>query len=142
MEKKIQDYFKKLNLEPQNKEGVFYVSFTLAKRDLPISKRSVDYKAKYKIDEEKKIVYFNEMLKEINSGFLGSDDSPFGVTKKSEVYQVSSSGRAGKIKETSKIANEEYAYTFDFGKIRRELKEIVESNNYKFKYKIFPWSIR
>lgn len=142
MENKIREYFKKVGLNPQNKGGVFYLNSTLAKRDLPISKRNVTYKAKYKIDKERKIVYFNEMLKEVNSGFLGSDDSPIGITQKTELYRVSPSGRSGKIKETSKIAKEEYSYELDFGKIRKELKEIVESNNYKFKYKIFPWSIR
>lgn len=93
------------------------------------------YKARIRIDDEKKEVRFYEILKEkglgIASGDIDGISSGFGFKK--ETYDLKGKEREGTIEELSKLFGKEYKYQVDYAVIRKKIEK--ESKNAGFAFK-------
>jgi hypothetical protein len=125
-------------MELQEKNGIYSFEATIAERKTFLSRKKLTYKGKFRIDEEKKTVKFTEMLKESGFGLSsGTDDgiSP-GFGFKTESYNTFSGAREGTIEEQSNLFGKKYDYTFDYGKIRKQIEEKAKEAGYQFSYQI------
>lgn len=126
------------NLEKQ--DGIYVISFVIAERKAFLTRKKLEYIARFKINEEDKEISFTEMLKEKGFGLSsgGGDDldiSP-GFGFKKETYNTTSGAREGGIEEQSKIFGKDYQYNFDYQLIRKKIQEIAQEAGYKFSYQI------
>jgi hypothetical protein len=112
----------------------------IAEQKSLLSKKKVEYSAKFKVQDEDRVVRFFEMLKESGSGISGGDTSDFGggwgVTKTS--YKMSGSGLEGTLESQGALLGKKFGFSFDYGKIRNAVKAIVEQNGYTFEYQVLP----
>ncbi len=139
LQDEIRQIFSGLHAEVTEKKGVVTAQLTIAERKAFLSKKKLVYIAKYRVDEVKREFRFTEMLKESGSGFSSGDmDSGPGFGFKKETYKSGLSGREGTIEEQSTLFGKQYSYTFDFGSIRRAVRERAERAGYTFKYQITP----
>jgi len=126
------------NLE--EKDGVYTISFILAERKTFLTRKKLEYIARFKINEEDKEISFTERLKEKGFGLSsgGGEDldiSP-GFGFKKETYNTTSGVREGNIEEQSKLFGKDYQYNFDYQLIRKKIQEIAQEAGYKFSYQI------
>ena len=123
----------------KEKRGVHSVEFVVAERKAFLSKKRLTYRAKFRVDEDKKELRFTEMLKESGSG-VSSGDSDFGpgFGFKKESYKTGSGPREGSIEEQSQLFGAQYSYTFDFSKVRTFVESEAVKAGYTFKYQITP----
>jgi hypothetical protein len=112
----------------------------IAEQKSLLSKKKVEYTAKFKVDDKDQVVRFFEMLKESGSGMSGGDSSDFGggwgVSKTS--YKMSGGGIEGTLESQGALLGKKFAFTFDYGKIRKAVQAIAEQNGYTFEYQILP----
>ncbi len=112
----------------------------VAEQKSMLSKKKVEYSAKFKVDDKEREVRFFEMLKESGSGMSGGDSSDFGggwgVTKTS--YKTGPGGIEGTLEAQGALLGKKFAFTFDYGKIRNAVKAIAEQNGYRFEYQVLP----
>jgi hypothetical protein len=105
-----------------------------------LSKKRVEYSAKFKVDDTERVVRFFEMLKESGSGMSGGDAGDFGggwgVTK--TTYKMSGGGLEGTLESQGALLGKKFAFAFDYGKIRNAVKAIAEQNGYTFEYQVLP----
>jgi hypothetical protein len=105
-----------------------------------LSKKKVEYSAKFKVQDEDRVVRFFEMLKESGSGMSGSDASDvgggWGFSK--ETYKTGAGGREGSIEAQGSLLGNKYAFTFNYAEIRTAIQAIAERNGYRFEYQITP----
>jgi hypothetical protein len=105
-----------------------------------LSKKKVEYLARFKVDEKDRVVRFFEMLKESGSGMSGGDTSDFGggwgVTK--TTYKMSGSGIEGTLEAQGSLLGQKFGFTFDYGRIRKAVQVIAEKNGYRFEYQVTP----
>jgi hypothetical protein len=105
-----------------------------------LSKKTVEYSAKFKVEDADRVVRFFEMLKESGSGMSGGDAGDvgggWGVSK--GTYKTGSSGRDGNIEAQGSLLGNKYAFTFDYGRIRTAVQAIAERNGYRFDYQLTP----
>jgi hypothetical protein len=123
----------------KEKRGVYSVEFTVAEREVFLSKKKLTYSAKFRVDEEKKEIRFTEALKESGSGASSGDRGGgpgFGFKKES--YKTAMGPREGSIKEQSELFGALYSYTFDFSKVRKAVEEAADRAGYTFKYRMTP----
>jgi len=107
------------------KENVLMLEAKIAERKVFLSKKSLIYKAKLKIDEKNKTVKFFEELKEVGMGISSGDpmDISPGFGFKAEKYKVIGKEREETIEETSKLFSKDYKYFFDYSIIRKKVEE-------------------
>ncbi len=117
--------------EKRKKRYLF--SVTVAERKVFLSIRRLVYTAGFRISDKKKEVIFHEMLKETGSGLLAA--TGFGF--KTESYNTLSKARKGIIEEQSRLFGKDYTYRFDYAEIRSKVENVVTTNGYLFRYKIF-----
>lgn len=137
---KIQNIAAAIPAEISEKKGIHTLEFIIAERKAFLTKKKLIYRARFKIDDEKKELRFTEMLKEsgmgISSGMGDSEMSP-GFGFKSSTYSIGMSGeREGTIEEQSNLFGKKYNYKFDFAKIRKDFDNAAKETDYKFVYKI------
>ena len=89
-----------------------------------------------KIDNDKKMIKFFEILSEVGSeissgGYDGDSISP-GFGFKAEKTRYTSGAREGSIEEQSVLFGKKYNYDFDYKKIRQEIKNIAGNFGYSF----------
>ncbi len=105
-----------------------------------LSKKTVEYSAKFKVEDDDRVVHFFEMLKESGSGMSGGDaggvGGGWGFSK--ETYKTGAGGREGSIDAQGSLLGNKYAFTFDYGKIRQAVQAIVERHGYRFDYQLTP----
>ena len=103
-----------------------------------LSKKRVEYSAKFRVDDGDRTVRFFEMLKESGSGMSGGDSldvgGGWGVRK--ETYKTGLGGREGNLEAQGSLLGKKYAFTFDYGKIRTAVQTIAERNGYRFDYQV------
>jgi translation elongation factor EF-1beta len=116
------------------KENVLMLEAKIAERKVFLSKKSLIYKAKLKIDDENKIVKFFEELKEVGMGISSGDsmDISPGFGFKAEKYKVIGKEREGTIEEASKLFGKDYKYLFDYSMIRKKVEEEAQKAGYSF----------
>jgi hypothetical protein len=123
----------------EEKKGVYTFRILVAERKAFLSKKRLEYIAKFRIDHNTKEVMFTELLKESASG-LSSGSDPDGMSPgfgfKASVYKTEMGGREGTIEEQSTLFGKTYEYKFDFTTIRGQFASMAQSANYGFKYQI------
>ncbi len=126
----------------QEDKGLFTLRSLVAERKAFLSKKKLEYIAKFRILDEAKVVKFTEMLKESGSGLStgggGFDDISPGFGFKKETYKTGAGPREGTIEEQSNLFGKDYAYRFDFKTIRPKVEELAKVAGYEFKYQITP----
>jgi len=104
-----------------------------------LSKKSVEYSAKFKVDDGERAVRFFEMLKESGSGMSGGGPGDigggWGFSK--ETYKTGGS-REGNITEQGALLGKKYAFTFDYARIRERIQGIATEHGYRFDCQITP----
>ncbi len=122
--------------------GTHTLRFLVAERKAFLSKKKLEYIAKFRIDDQGKEVRFTEMLKVsgsgLSSGSGGFDDVSPGFGFKKETYKTGAGPREGTIEEQSTLFGKDYNYRFDFKTIRPKLEELAKIAGYEFKYQITP----
>jgi hypothetical protein len=105
-----------------------------------LSRKKVEYYAKFKVDDVERVVRFFEMLKESGSGMSGGDSSDFGggwgVTK--TTYKMSGGGLEGTLESQGALLGKKFGFTLDYAKIRNAVQAIAEQNGYRFEYQVTP----
>jgi hypothetical protein len=105
-----------------------------------LSKKKVEYTAKFKVDDAERSVRFFEMLKESGSGMSGGDAGDFGggwgVTK--TTYSTHTGGREGSLEAQGALLGKKFAFSFDYARIRSAVQAIAERNGYRFEYQVTP----
>ena len=126
--------------ELKEDKGLYTLHILVAERKAFLSRKTLEYIARFRIDDRAKEIKFTEMLKESGSGLsMGDMDGPTpGFGFKRSVYKVGIGPREGTIEEESNLFGKIYKYTFDFKTIRGRFEKIAESSGYNFKYQITP----
>jgi len=133
--------------EIKEDDGIYVLEFLVAQRKAFLSSKKLTYRAKFRIDEEKKEVRFTEMLKESGFGlsssggdFDGGMSSGFGFKK--STYSVGIGGeREETIEEQSNLFGKKYDYKFNFGELRKKIEDKSKEAGYQFTYKITGWGL-
>jgi hypothetical protein len=115
------------------------VKMVIAEQKSFLSKKSVEYSAKFAVDDSARTVRFFEMLKESGSGMSGGDGDfggGWGVSK--ETYKTGPGGREGTIEQQGSLLGKKFAFAFDYGRIRNDVRAIAERNGYQLAYQITP----
>jgi hypothetical protein len=115
------------------------VKMVVAEQKSFLSKKSVEYSAKFAVDEAARTVRFFEMLKESGSGMSGGDTNfggGWGVSK--ETYKTGFGGREGSLEEQGALLGKKFAFQFDYGRIRNEVGAIAARSGYELAYQITP----
>lgn len=117
----------------EQKDGTFLLEAKIAERKVLVQKKTLMYKAHLRVDDQKKVVRFFEILKEtafgMSSGGDAMDISP-GFGFKMETYKVAGKAREGNIEEQSKLFGKEYKYSFDWANVRKTVEEKAREAGY------------
>lgn len=117
----------------QQKDKTLKIEFKIAERKVFLSKKTLTYKARVRIDDENKIVKFFETLKEKGLGVSSGDsDMSPGFGFKIETYKVKGKEREGNIQELSKLFGKDYKYSFDYSTVRKRVEEETRNAGYDF----------
>ena len=110
----------------------------MAERKAFLSRKKLTYIARWRVDDAGREVRFTEMLKESGFGLSGGDSGmPPGFGFKAETYHTGfGKPRDGTIEEQSNLFGKRYSYSFEFGKVRKELERIAAGGGYAFKYQV------
>lgn len=119
----------------REKRGVYEIAFVVAERKAFLARKKLEYKAKFRIDDNKKLLKFTELLKESGSG-LSTGDSSAGFGFKAETYRTRGKQREGTIEEQSNLFGKKYEYRFDFKTVRSHIEKLADEAGYKFQYQI------
>jgi hypothetical protein len=134
-----QEAVKGVNGKFEKKGDVFCLNVMIAERKAFLSKQSLWYTARFKVDEASKQVTFTEMLEERKSG-LGAgdpDDISSGFSFKKTVTKSGTEGLEGVIEEQSNLLGKKYSYSFDHKALREAVKRAAEAGGYSFKYSLW-----
>jgi hypothetical protein len=126
-----------IGAELKEKKGVCTFRLTVAERKAFLSKKKLEYIAKYRLDDTARELRFTEMLKESGSGVSGGgDDMSPGFGFKTETYKTSAGPREGTITEQSQYFGEQYSYSYDFSAIRTWMEQAATAAGYSFNYSV------
>ena len=119
------------------KNEILWMTYTVAERKSFLSKQRLFYRCRLKIDESRKVLVFFEILAEVGSGVsTGGDFGDSGMSTgfgfKAETTSYKSGGRQGTIEEQSVLFGKKYEYSFDYKKIREDIKATAEKFGYGF----------
>ena len=119
------------------KNEILWMTYTVAERKSFLNKQRLFYRCRLKIDESRKVLLFFEILSEVGSGIsTGGDFGDSGMSSgfgfKAETTRYKSGGREGTIEEQSVLFGKKYEYSFDYKKIREEIKAVAEKFGYGF----------
>jgi hypothetical protein len=114
------------------------VKLVIAEQKSLLSKKKVEYSAKFKVEDDERVVRFFEMLKESGSGMSDGDagDVGGGWGFSKETYKTGAGGREGNIEAQGSLLGKKFAFTFDYGRIRTGAQAIAERNGYRFEYQL------
>jgi len=139
----IREIARTMPAELKEREGLFVLEFIVAERRVFLSRRKLIYRAKFRIDDNKKEVRFTEMLKEVGSGLSTGGDieaSP-GFGFKIETYKTKFGARQGTIQEQSNLFGKHYKYKFDFSNIRTKIEAETTKAGYTFRYQLTSFGL-
>jgi hypothetical protein len=104
-----------------------------------LSKKTVEYVAKFKVDDGERVVRFFEMLKESGSGMSGSgaDEVGGGWGFSKETYKTGGA-REGHITEQGALLGRKYSFAFDYARLRERVQRIATEHGYGFDYQVTP----
>ncbi len=137
----IQQLAKNRGATLSEKKGTYIFQLLVAERKAFLSRKRLEYIAKFRIDDGAREIRFTEMLKESGSGFSSGGD-PDGMSAgfgfKAGVYKSGMGGLEGTIEEQSRLFGKTYAYKFDLGAIRAEFEAAAKSAGYALRYQVTP----
>lgn len=140
----IKQYADGLGAELKEKKGAWTLKSVVAERKAFLSKKKLEYVARFRVDEGSGTLRFSEMLKEtgsgVSSGGMDGDISP-GFGFKKESYKTGGGPREGTIEEQSNLFGKQYEYAFDFNEIRGKFEQLAADNGLTFEYKVSPAGI-
>ena len=116
----------------EQRDGSLKLEFKVAERKVFLSWKTLMYKARLRVDDEKKEVRFFEILKEKGFGISSGDatDISPGIGFKKETYKVTGKGREGTIEELSRLFGKDYKYSVDYSTVRKRVKQVVKNAGY------------
>lgn len=105
-----------------------------------LSKKTVEYSAKFKVQDDDRVVRFFEMLKESGAGMSAGDagDVGGGWGFSKESYKTGAGGREGSIEAQGSLLGNKYAFTFDYARVRTAVQAIAEQHGYRLDYQLTP----
>jgi hypothetical protein len=131
-----------IGAELKEKKGAYTLTLVVAERKAFLSKKKLEYIARFRVDDAARELKFTEMLKETGSGVSGGVDgiSP-GFGFKAETYKTRAGPREGSITEQSNYFNKQYSYSYDWSAIRTWMEQEAQAAGYSFSYSITGWKI-
>jgi len=131
-----------IDAELKEKKGVWTMKAVIAERKAFLSKKKLEYIAKFHVDDTTQTIRFSEMLKESGSGISSGGGINGGMSPgfgfKKETYKTGAGPREGTIEEQSNLFGKQYDYRFDFKEIRGGLEKIAIDNGLSFEYSLLP----
>ncbi len=138
----IKQIASEIGAEIAEDKGLFMMRLLVAERKVFLSRKKLEYIAKFRIDDEGGEVRFTEMLKESGSGLSSGDGGPEGISPgfglRKETYRTGAGTREGTIEEQSYLFGKDYTYRFDFKTIRRRVEEEANRAGYAFRIQVTP----
>jgi hypothetical protein len=138
----VNTYANEFGATISEKKSVWTLSKVIAERKAFLSTKKLEYTAKFRIDDDAKLIKFTEMLKESGSGLSSGSDFDGGMSSgfgfKTESYNTFKGGREGSIQEQSNLFGKKYNYEFDYKEVRTKFEELAKNAGYEFKYQITP----
>ncbi len=125
-----------IGAEFKEKKGAYTLTHLVAERKAFLSKKKLEYIARFTVDDFARELTFTEMLKETGSGVSGGDDSSPGFGFKAETYKTGFGPREGSITEQSLYFGKHYVYNFDWSAIRNWMEQAALASGYSFTYSI------
>lgn len=116
----------------EQKDRTIKIEFKIAERKVFLSKKTLTYKARVRIDDENKIVKFFETLKEKGLGVSSDSDISPGYGFKIETYKLKGKEREGNIQELSRLFGKDYKYSFNYSTVRKRVEEEARNAGYVF----------
>jgi len=126
-----------IGAELKEKKGVYTLRLTVAERKALLSKKRLEYIARFRVEDDARLLRFTEMLKESGSGVSGGmDDVSPGFGFKTETYRTGAGPREGTITEQSDYFGSRYSYSFDFSTLRGWMEQAAAAAGYSFDYQV------
>ena len=128
------------------KNDILWMTYIVAERKSFLNKQKLSYRCRIKIDDNRKVLIFFEILSEVGSGISsGGYDGDSGMSSgfgfRVEKTSYKSGGREGTIEEQSILFGKKYDYSFDYKKIREDIKATAEKLGYGFEITLRESSI-
>jgi hypothetical protein len=115
-------------------DGTLKLELKVAERKVLLSRKTLMYRARVKVDDDRRTVKFFETLKETGLGLTSGDSTDMspGLGFKKETYKITGRGREGNIEELSKLFGKDYRYSWDYSKVRKNVQHETEQAGYTF----------
>lgn len=128
------------------KNEILWMTYVVAERKSFLNKQKLSYRCRIKIDDNRKVLVFFEILSEVGSGMstggdFGNSSVSSGFGFKAEKTSYRSGGREGTIEEQNVLFGKKYEYSFDYKKIREDIKAVAEKFGYGFEITLRESSI-
>jgi hypothetical protein len=127
-------------LQPQ-KDGSLAMEVVVAERKAFLSKRTLTYKCKFRVNDGTRSVTFWEMLMEKGSGVSGGDDMAPGFGFKKETYSTKAKEISGTIEEASRLFGKDFEFTWDYAVVRRMVSGAAAAAGYGFYVVLNPKAV-
>ncbi|MCX6658996.1 MAG: ribonucleoside-triphosphate reductase [Candidatus Bathyarchaeota archaeon] len=115
----------------EQKDGTLKLEFKVAERKVFLSKKTLTYRAKLRVDEAYRVVKLFEILKETGLGVSSGDsDMSPGFGFKVETYKTTGKQREGTIEELSKLFGKDYKYSWDYSTVRKMVEQEANKMGY------------
>ena len=126
-----------IGAELKEKKGAYTLTLVVAERKALLTRKKLEYIAKFRVDDAARELQFTEMLKETGSGISsGSEDISPGFGFKTETYKTGTGPREGNITEQSDYFGKQYSYSYDWSAIRKWMEQAAQAAGYGFNYSI------
>ncbi len=124
--------------------NILTLDFVVAQRKTFLRTDKLTYHCRLKIDDNNKKVTLFEILKESGAGLGAGDYDEFGSGFGFRAEKTSIKGRERKstIEKQSGFFGKKYDYRFEFGKIREDIKVVVEKYGYSLEIALIERQVR
>lgn len=129
----IRSYVEALPGSLTEKRGLFTIEVRVAERKSFLSRKTLTYRAKFRIDEGSRELRFTEALVESGSGVSGGDA---GMGFKTETYRTGGKAREGTIEQQLTLFGKRYDVQFDYSKVRSFIEGQAGEAGYAFSYQL------
>ncbi|MFH0848013.1 MAG: ribonucleoside-triphosphate reductase [archaeon] len=117
----------------EQRDGTLTIESKIAERKILLSRKTLTYRARLRVDDGQRTVRFFEILKESGigiSGGAGPGDMSPGFGFKKETYKTTGRGREGNIEELSKLFGKDYKYSWDYSTVRKAIEREAQDAGY------------
>jgi hypothetical protein len=130
-----------IGAELKEKKGAYTLTLVVAERKAFLSKKKLEYVARFRVDDSARELKSTEMLKETGSGISSGDDvSPQGLgSRPRRKRREQTHGRAASRSDLTTLASN--ILTATTGAIRTRIEQAAQASGYSFSYSITGWKI-